>query len=467
MFGKKNQGNPYEEDVKLLMEHMEKAIGGDLSAVDPAAFHDGKLAECYNKMLDSVLKANNTFVMRLNDSMTRIGDSSVVKNMLEEVQQQTDTVRTIGSSGQELGNSIMNIQDFAQGIQKKATDVNKASASCIEEMENSIGLIQESSKRLEGVNDQVVLFRESAEHINDITDQIKNLADNSSLLALNASIEAARAGESGRGFAIVAQQMGQLSNETAACADGVVKYVEEFLSGIDGLSEAVAQTTEHLKDGTSSVEHAVGGLEDMSDQIEAMGENIDSIYSEISNQSALTQEFVAVGTTIAQSYERLNNECIATGEHLYHISRDIDNCRSDMARQRSNLSMQDWLHVFEVDHLIFTWRLYNNIVGFEHLKITQLNNPKGCKLGKWLGSQKDPKITGSSAFKEVSRLHEELHRHACNCWNANEEGDRENAMMHFERAYDTYGQLLKAFSSLKAHVKGLGYKDVTEYTRKV
>ncbi len=79
---------------------MDKAINGDFSEIDISSFHDTELAAKYNTLLDTFLKANNNFVMRLNDSMTRIGDSSCVKEMIEQVNSQTASISDMRSSSQ-------------------------------------------------------------------------------------------------------------------------------------------------------------------------------------------------------------------------------------------------------------------------------------------------------------------------------------------------------------------------------
>ena len=85
MFSKKQKSNVLDEDKKLLLEAMERAIAGDYSQVDASLFHDPEVASKYNEVLKATVKNYNYLVMRLNDSMTRIGDSSCVKNMIEEV----------------------------------------------------------------------------------------------------------------------------------------------------------------------------------------------------------------------------------------------------------------------------------------------------------------------------------------------------------------------------------------------
>ncbi len=461
MFGKKTTTDSYSADYAKLLEYMKAASEGKFDLADASEFTHPEAAEAYNGMIDSFLKANNKYVMRMNRSMTRIGDSSVVRTMLEEVIKQSGSVQTMRESGSELSDSVSNIQSFAKSIREKAGAVSAASGACTNDMTGSIGLISSSAGQMSEVGQQVESFREQVDQINSIIDTVKDLADNSSLLALNASIEAARAGESGKGFAVVAQQMGQLSNQTTACADDVVGYVEKLKAGMDSLQDSVKKTADRLKEGNESVTRSVESLKSMDSQVDSIGKDIDAIYNEIRNQSDLTNAFVGIGNAMATSYDALYNECMDTGRFLYKISRDVDGNRSDMARGLSKLEVQDWLTVFKVDHLIFTWRLYNMIVGFETLRIEQLNNPDGCKLGKWLCAQKDSKITGVEAFGRVKGLHKELHDHACDCFYANERKDRDEAMRHFNLAYATYEKLMPALDDLKNQTRAAGYKAET------
>jgi methyl-accepting chemotaxis protein len=463
MFRKTKSGpvNSSELDMNLLLECMERAISGDFSAIDPSSFQNPEIAEKYNAVLESSFKVNNQFVMRLNDSMTRIGDSSIVKDMIEQVTAMSAAMKDMHASDKELGDSIVNVQYAAQSIQDNSHSITSISKLCTEDMNHSIELLDESEKQIEDINRQIVIFRENAEKITHIIDTVKDLAENSSLLSLNAAIEAARAGEAGRGFAIVAQQVGELSSNTTDCAENVVHYVDELLSGIDALSASVNATTSHLKDGTDNFHKSVVSLSNMSKQLDDVNKEIEHIYDEINTQSALTENYLASGEAIANGCETLYNDCMATGKHFYRISRDIDNARSDMARQRSKLTTLDWLSIYEVDHLIFTWRLYNTIAGFEHLKIEQLNNPRGCKVGKWFAAQTDERITNSVAFNKLYATHDELHKTACDCWYANEEGNRSEALRLFYIALDTYAKYVEYINDLKEVIKGIGDTEVT------
>lgn len=423
-----------------------------------------KLSTAVNEkqaQIDALLSDNNVFVMKLNDSMTRIGDSSCVKEMIEQVNSQTTAINDMKGSSQDLGESIQNIQNAAHNIQESSHDVIQNANTCMDVMKDSIRMIDDSSKQVESINEQVAVFREKAVKIHEIIDMVKKIAQKSGLLALNASIEAARAGEAGRGFAVVAGQIKELSANTTASAEDVVKYVDELMEGISGLADSVESTTKQLGEGNASVHESVDDMVEMTENLHAITKEIDGIYEEINTQSALTQSFVASIDSIAASYEILSQECVDTGAHLYRISRDIDKTRSDMARKNSRLSTLDWIKVFEVDHLIFTWRLYNNLADFETLQLTQLNNPQGCKFGKWAAAQTDTRIINSLAFRKAMDCHAELHRYACDSWQAKDGGDREGALKCFTQAYEAYQRFQKALEDLREVIRSTGDDAVT------
>lgn len=461
MFSKNQNMNTDEKDCALLMECMDRVIAGDYSAVDVSAFQNPALAEKFNMLIASFLESNNIFVMRLNQSMSKIGDSSCVKEMIEQVNSQTTAINDMRGSSVDLGDSIQNIQSAVHNIQQNTHSVIETSHHCMDDMNASIKIVDESSNQIGNINDQVADFKEKAEKINEIIDMVKRIAQKSGLLALNASIEAARAGDAGKGFAVVANQIKDLSANTTESAEDVVRYVNELMQGISAISESIEFTTGQLKNGNESVHKSVNDMHEINEQLGIINTEIKAIYEEINTQSALTQSFVASIDTIAESYNTLSEECVTTGAHLYRISRDVDKARSDMARRNSRLTTLDWLNIFEIDHLIFTWRIYNNLADFETLNIEQLNNPKGCKLGKWLAEQQDLRLTGSGEFKQVLKDHEEIHKHACDSWYAKDKGNREEALRHFNLAYDAYNCFTKSMAKLRMVIQKNGDSEET------
>lgn len=468
MFGKKKK-EVVDNDFNRLVEIIDKINAGEIvisQTGEPPAnreeFVNPEVADKFNQMVETYKKFNNNFVMRLNEAMESIGDNSYVKNLFDQVQSQTEAINEMGDASRNLENSINNINNTMAGIKDSTHEILATSQNSTANMNESIKVVNESSEKIGVINKQVQAFQDKIEKIGEIVDVVKNVASQSNLLALNASIEAARAGEAGKGFAVVADQVRQLSTNTSESADDIVKYVHELKSDIDKLAESMNETTAKLAEGNSKVEASLDDIERMNSQMVSINDSVDSIFNDIDTQSEITKAFTKQVDSIAVSYEELSRECVETGTHIYKIGRYIDTARSDMFRSFSKVSLLDKLRVFEIDHFILMWRIYNHAVEFEELKITQLNNPEGCKLGKWLADPGDDRIKASREFKELEMAHRTLHKYACNSWYCKDKGDVAGALEEFQKCYDSYAVYKQKINALKDFCRSIGYTEETE-----
>ena len=83
MFGRKTTAQEANKDRELLLQAMDKMIAGDFSMVSSEGFSDPIYADKLNQIVGAYKKANNNYIMRLNEAMESIGDNSYVKNMLD------------------------------------------------------------------------------------------------------------------------------------------------------------------------------------------------------------------------------------------------------------------------------------------------------------------------------------------------------------------------------------------------
>ena len=431
MFGRKTTQD-VNRDKELLLQAMDKMIAGDFSEVSSEGFSDPIYADKLNQIVVAYKRANNNYIMRLNEAMESIGDNSYVKNMLDQVSLQQESITNMNDSSKVLKDSINNISQAMGDIRDNTHDMLHTSQSSSANMSDSIRVVNESSQKIADINGQVQ--------------------------ALNASIEAARAGEAGKGFAVVADQVRQLSSNTAESAEDIVKYVNELKGDIEVLATSMEETTSKLSEGNEKVEISLRDIEQMT----AINDAVERIFDDIDRQSETTKEFNDQVSNIADTYGMLTKECTETGTHIFKIGRYIDTCRSDMFREAGAVTTQDMLRIFEIDHFILMWRVYNNIVDFERLKITQLNNPDTCKIGKWMHSQTDTRITTSSQFKKLDAAHRLIHKYACESWYAKDEGDINKALEAFQKCYDAYYEYKKAIADMKSYMRTIGYTDETK-----
>ncbi len=459
---KKSAGMPPNNDMQLLMEAMDRVIGGQYSDIDTSAFINPEYGQKLNELIHAFKKSNNNFVMRLNDAMGSIGDNSYVKKTLDQVNSQAQSISEMEIASQNMENSINTISESMGHIRDNTHSMLRVVQNSTENMNESIKVVNESSEKISKINTEIQEFQDKIDKIGEIVDIVKQVASQSNLLALNASIEAARAGEAGKGFAVVAEQVRQLSNNTSESAEDIVRYVTELRSDIGVLAVSMNDTTAKLEEGNIKVEESLMDIEKMAEQMKHIREKVDKIFDDIDTQSSVTKSFTSQVANISESYDELSKDCLEQGTHEYQIGRYIDTARSDMVRGFAEITQQDWLRVFEIDHFILMWRVYNNAVGFEQLKLTQLNNPESCKLGLWMGSQTDRGITGSPEFAALKRAHMDIHKWASESWKAKDAGNMQMALEYFQKTYDAFFVYKNAIKDMQERLNQLGYTEKTE-----
>ena len=313
MFGRKTTAQEANKDRELLLQAMDKMIAGDFSMVSSEGFSDPIYADKLNQIVGAYKKANNNYIMRLNEAMESIGDNSYVKNMLDQVSLQQKSISNMNDSSKVLKDSINNISQAMSDIRDNTHDMLHASQSSSTNMNDSIRVVNESSEKIADINTQVQAFHEKINKIGEIVDIVKKVASQSNLLALNASIEAARAGEAGKGFAVVADQIGKLASDSAKSAVNTRELIDKTLVEIQKGNEITRTTADAfnqiIADMDSFAEMAQNTMEKANTQAESLeqiGQGIEQLSGVVQGTAASSEENTAISINLAEGADKMN-----------------------------------------------------------------------------------------------------------------------------------------------------------------
>ena len=153
-------------------------------------------------------------------------------------------------------------------------DIIQQFSASFEEVNHSIQDISSSAQQLavvsENLSTNTQLTKKNVGKTDEIIQMIKDIADQTKLLGLNASIEAARAGEYGRGFAVVAAEIRRLSEQSNTSAKQVTAILKEIAKSVDSIDEQTIQTNRVTETQSSSIQEIAAAMEELSAQLDGL-----------------------------------------------------------------------------------------------------------------------------------------------------------------------------------------------------
>lgn len=431
---------------KQLLDDIAKVAAGKAASVPAENYGDTALINAINNLAGATKKLANDPALRINAALAEASKDTTTDEMLRTVSAEAEYVESLRESGADLEKANRNINSMINDVKQYASDAAKVSSESIKNLSNCVDSVSVSVSSIDEINNSLQVFKEKIEEISDIVALVRSIASKSNLLALNASIEAARAGDAGKGFAVVAGEVKNLAESTTASTDKINKTVDELQNMVKGLADSMSETSVSLRADADNMKKASNAINDANLQVAGISDKIDDTHDYVDEAAKVASDFIKSVDHLGNSFTRLKKNCGDVGKFIFDTIRNVDKPRGVLTRDVANLSSAEKMEVFEVDHIIFTWRLRMASEHYENLSLSTLQNDKDCKLGKWIDEMKDPKILAIPAFKELKDSHRQLHQKAVEVYQALEHNDIDAT---HERAAEAEGILRKLLEALR------------------
>jgi methyl-accepting chemotaxis protein len=238
----------------------------------------------------------------------------------ENVNHESDAVSSMAASIEELSVSTTHISDQGGNAKRIATESRSKAEEGAKVVNKTVAGLLETAREIETASGEVSRLGEDASRISDVVNVIKEIADQTNLLALNAAIEAARAGEQGRGFAVVADEVRKLAERTAGAT-----------SEINQMSDKIGEVAAHALSGMDKVvkttRQGVGDAESAQASITDIQTNFGEVAGVIDDISGALQEQSVAATDLAKSTERvsqMSEENSGAAQGLLALANDLE-----------------------------------------------------------------------------------------------------------------------------------------------
>jgi twitching motility protein PilJ len=310
---KSEQGERNQQAILRLLDELSSLADGDLT-VQATVTEDitGAIADSINYAVEALRE----LVTTINESAILLdGAAKTAESTAMQLAQASDAQsRQVDSASQAIGRMVSSIEEVS-GDAERSADVARHSVDVahkggeavrrtIEGMNAIRETIQDTSKRIKRLG-------ESSQEIGNIVELINDIADQTNILALNASIQASMAGEAGRGFAVVADEVQRLAERSANATKQIEVLVRTIQADTNEAIVSMERSTTDVVGGALLAENAGAALE----EIEQVSSQIASLVQNISNSAREQAGAAEAVIRIVEVLQQINSQA-ASGTNV-------------------------------------------------------------------------------------------------------------------------------------------------------
>ena len=316
----------------FVIDIVRQIAKGDLSTEIATRKEDNSSLLAAMKQMQSGLKDIIGGTIQSADKLTNAAQQLAKSShsVLQAAERQSDASSSVATAVEEMTVSVGQISENALNAQKHASDTGNLAKDGYGAVQKVIVEMNKISGSVSNASSLITALGEQSHQISEIVTVIKEIADQTNLLALNAAIEAARAGEQGRGFAVVADEVRKLAERTSLSTQKIAEMVRTIQGGTDN---AVAGMSE----GNTLVNESVKIVGDAEKSMALIQDAILNVLASVNDISLALSEQSSTNNLIAKNVEGIAQMTEQTSSIIKDVAASADNLEQLAAQLKDSV----------------------------------------------------------------------------------------------------------------------------------
>jgi methyl-accepting chemotaxis protein len=246
--------------------------------------------------------------------------AAAAKQISQSVNHEADSVSSMAAAIEQLSTSSMHISQQGDDAKAIATSSRQSAQDGASIINKTVSGLLTAAQEIESASKDVSHLGDDASRINDVVNVIRDIADQTNLLALNAAIEAARAGEQGRGFAVVADEVRKLAERTSNATTEINQMSANIGDVAKNALNGMAKVVNTTREGVADAESAQSSISNIQHSFGEVSRVIDEISNSLAEQNAASNDLAGNTERIAQMAE----ENSSAAKSLLELAQDLE-----------------------------------------------------------------------------------------------------------------------------------------------
>jgi methyl-accepting chemotaxis protein len=307
--------------VKGLLALAQEIAEGNLAgSVATMRWHNdevGQLGQALFAMRDGLRE----MVQSVTDAVRVVTSSA--EEMSAGTQEVSASVEELASTANQFAMSVDKLNQIAQEMTDSAKKTDTLATRGTDAIERTVSLMSEISNVVTVLSTDIKDLGQQSEQIEEIVGIITGIAEQTNLLALNAAIEAARAGEQGRGFAVVADEVRKLAEQSAQAAGEITQLIQQIRSSARASVERADAGTRRVEEGMTVVADTGQTFAEIADVISGLVGEIGETAGAVQEMAAGSEEMGAMAEQQSSSVQQMANLASQVADAAAEVNRQM------------------------------------------------------------------------------------------------------------------------------------------------